>query len=72
MTNEKHHDHTILVVDDEKRMVRFIRLNLEQDGWQNLEMWFRYRTHYPLRLSKLTLLITKKFLLKLINIINPR
>ena len=26
--------HTILVVDDEKRMVRFIRLNLEQDGYQ--------------------------------------
>ena len=26
--------HLILVVDDEKRMVRFIRLNLEQDGFQ--------------------------------------
>jgi DNA-binding response OmpR family regulator len=25
---------TILVVDDEKRMVRFIRLNLEQDGYR--------------------------------------
>lgn len=27
----------ILVVDDEERMVRFIRLNLEQDGFQVLE-----------------------------------
>ncbi|NIR66290.1 MAG: response regulator, partial [Aliifodinibius sp.] len=26
--------YTILVVDDEKRMVRFIRLNLETDGFQ--------------------------------------
>jgi two-component system KDP operon response regulator KdpE len=33
MTNEKTHDFTILVVDDEKRIVRFIRLNLEQDGF---------------------------------------
>lgn len=33
MTSEKFHDFTILVVDDEKRMVRFIRLNLEQDGF---------------------------------------
>ncbi len=28
--------HKILVVDDEKRMVRFIQLNLEQDGFQVL------------------------------------
>jgi DNA-binding response OmpR family regulator len=34
MTTEKFHGFTILVVDDEKRMVRFIRLNLEQDGFQ--------------------------------------
>jgi len=27
----------ILVVDDEERMVRFIRLNLEQDGFQVVE-----------------------------------
>ena len=27
----------ILVVDDEERMVRFIRLNLEHDGFQVLE-----------------------------------
>jgi DNA-binding response OmpR family regulator len=33
MTGEKKHDQTILVVDDEKRIVRFIRLNLEQDGF---------------------------------------
>lgn len=34
MTHEKTPNHLILVVDDEKRMVRFIRLNLEQDGYQ--------------------------------------
>ncbi len=34
MTTEKFRGYTILVVDDEKRMVRFIRLNLEQDGFQ--------------------------------------
>jgi DNA-binding response OmpR family regulator len=34
MTDEKNHDQTILVVDDEKRIVRFIRLNLEQDGFK--------------------------------------
>ncbi|HEY61455.1 MAG TPA: response regulator transcription factor [Anaerolineae bacterium] len=31
--------HLILVVDDEKRMVRFIRLNLEHDGFQVLSAY---------------------------------
>ena len=30
-------DRRILVVDDEERMVRFIRLNLEHDGFQVTE-----------------------------------
>ena len=30
-------DRRILVVDDEERMVRFIRLNLEHDGFQVVE-----------------------------------
>jgi len=30
-------DHRIMVVDDEERMVRFIRLNLEHDGFQVIE-----------------------------------
>ena len=34
MTDLNTQRYTILVVDDEKRMVRFIRLNLEQDGYQ--------------------------------------
>jgi DNA-binding response OmpR family regulator len=34
MSPEQYHGKLILVVDDEKRMVRFIRLNLEQDGFQ--------------------------------------
>jgi two-component system KDP operon response regulator KdpE len=34
MISDRSEGHTILVVDDEKRMVRFIRLNLEQDGFQ--------------------------------------
>ncbi len=34
MTTERIQGHRILVVDDEKRMVRFIRLNLEHDGFQ--------------------------------------
>jgi two-component system KDP operon response regulator KdpE len=36
MIAEKFQGYTILVVDDEIRMVRFIRLNLEQDGYQVL------------------------------------
>jgi DNA-binding response OmpR family regulator len=34
MATERVQGHRILVVDDEKRMVRFIRLNLEHDGFQ--------------------------------------
>jgi DNA-binding response OmpR family regulator len=34
MSTEQYQGKLILVVDDEKRMVRFIRLNLEQDGFQ--------------------------------------
>ncbi len=34
MTPNRISGHRILVVDDEKRMVRFIRLNLEHDGFQ--------------------------------------
>ncbi len=34
MDTDRSQGKTILVVDDEKRMVRFIRLNLEQDGFQ--------------------------------------
>ncbi len=34
MTQDRIFGHRILVVDDEKRMVRFIRLNLEHDGFQ--------------------------------------
>jgi DNA-binding response OmpR family regulator len=34
MAAERVQGHRILVVDDEKRMVRFIRLNLEHDGFQ--------------------------------------
>lgn len=34
MTDEQYHNRRILVVDDEERMVRFIRLNLEHDGFR--------------------------------------
>lgn len=34
---ESFRDRRILIVDDEERMVRFIRLNLEHDGFQVLE-----------------------------------
>lgn len=34
MAQQSFRDYLILVVDDEKRMVRFIRLNLEQDGFK--------------------------------------
>ena len=34
MTDKAFREHRILVVDDEERMVRFIRLNLEHDGFQ--------------------------------------
>ena len=34
MSDEQFRNRTILVVDDEERMLRFIRLNLEHDGFQ--------------------------------------
>lgn len=37
MANEQFKNRLILVVDDEERMVRFIRLNLEHDGFQVIE-----------------------------------
>jgi two-component system KDP operon response regulator KdpE len=37
MTDDIYKNRRILVVDDEERMVRFIRLNLEHDGFQVVE-----------------------------------
>ena len=37
MPEDIFHNRKILVVDDEERMVRFIRLNLEHDGFQVIE-----------------------------------
>jgi two-component system KDP operon response regulator KdpE len=37
MSDNRIRDRRILVVDDEERMVRFIRLNLEHDGFQVIE-----------------------------------
>ena len=37
MANDRLRDRRILVVDDEERMVRFIRLNLEHDGFRVIE-----------------------------------
>ncbi len=37
MTDQQYSNRRILVVDDEERMVRFIRLNLEHDGFQAVE-----------------------------------
>lgn len=37
MSDAIYKNRTILVVDDEERMARFIRLNLEQDGFQVVE-----------------------------------
>ena len=37
MSDNQYSNRRILVVDDEERMVRFIRLNLEQDGFQVAE-----------------------------------
>ena len=34
MPDEQFWNRVILVVDDEERMARFIRLNLEHDGFQ--------------------------------------
>ncbi len=39
MSTQEFRNYKILVVDDEERMVRFIRLNLEQDGFQVLEAY---------------------------------
>mgnify|MGYP006974902139 CR=1 FL=1 len=36
MPDESFKNRSILVVDDEERMVRFIRLNLEHDGFRQL------------------------------------
>jgi CheY-like chemotaxis protein len=37
MTDNQFANRRILVVDDEERMVHFIRLNLEHDGFQVIE-----------------------------------
>ena len=37
--DETYKNKTILVVDDEERMARFIRLNLEHDGFQVVEAY---------------------------------
>jgi DNA-binding response OmpR family regulator len=53
MSSQEFKNYKILVVDDEERMVRFIRLNLEQDGFQVLEAYRGtkaidlVRTHLP-------------------------
>jgi two-component system KDP operon response regulator KdpE len=39
MTENQYANRRILVVDDEERMVRFIRLNLEHDGFQVVEAY---------------------------------
>ncbi len=39
MDNQEFKNFKILVVDDEERMVRFIRLNLEHDGFQVIEAY---------------------------------
>jgi DNA-binding response OmpR family regulator len=39
MTNNQFTNRRILVVDDEERMARFIRLNLEHDGFQVIEAY---------------------------------
>lgn len=39
MTSQEFKNYKILVVDDEERMVRFIRLNLEHDGFQVIEAY---------------------------------
>jgi DNA-binding response OmpR family regulator len=39
MTETQYTNRRILVVDDEERMVRFIRLNLEHDGFQVVEAY---------------------------------
>jgi len=39
MTEETFFNRTILVVDDEERMARFIRLNLEHDGFEVIEAY---------------------------------
>ena len=53
MADTRMQDRRILVVDDEVRMVRFIRLNLEHDGFQVIEAYNgmqaleRMRTNLP-------------------------
>lgn len=39
MTDDTYKNRVILVVDDEERMARFIRLNLEHDGFQVVEAY---------------------------------
>ena len=39
MPDESFRNRMILVVDDEERMARFIRLNLEHDGFQVVEAY---------------------------------
>ncbi len=39
MPDDSFKNRSILVVDDEERMARFIRLNLEHDGFQVVEVY---------------------------------
>jgi len=39
MADDSYRNRLILVVDDEERMARFIRLNLEHDGFRVVEAY---------------------------------
>src|SRR5512135_454465 len=49
MPEDQFKNRIILVVDDEERMARFIRLNLEQDGFQVIEAYRGARAIQALR-----------------------
>lgn len=51
MSDSQFTNRSILVVDDEERMVRFIRLNLEQDGFQVVEAFTGQQAMDKLRQS---------------------
>lgn len=51
MPDSRFHNYRILVVDDEQRMARFIRLNLEHDGFRVTEAYDGTQALEKLRLS---------------------
>ena len=69
MADTSFKNRSILVVDDEERMVRFIRLNLEHDGFRVIEAFNGTQAINQIR-SNLPDLVLLDVMIKLVYISN--